>query len=99
MQTPRWIPLEEDETVEMLLADTGILPNTFTCYIHAETFKLLSHSLGRTLAGLNKTHIVLPNIETILKPGEQELLQIHLSSPVHLRQIDSALREAAGNKE
>jgi hypothetical protein len=51
------------------------------------------------LAGLNKTHIVSPNIDTILKPGEQELLQIHLNSPVHLRDIDSAIKEAAGNKD
>jgi hypothetical protein len=54
----------------------------------------LPHSLGRTLAGLNKTHIVLPNIESILKPGEQELLQIHLNSTVHLRDIDDAINEA-----
>jgi hypothetical protein len=57
-------------------------------------FKLLPHSLGRTLPGLNKTHIVLPNIETILKPGEQELLQTQLSSPVDLREIDEKLSES-----
>jgi hypothetical protein len=61
-------PLEEDETAEMLLTDNGILPNTSTCYIlvYADTFKLLPHSLGRTLTGINKTHIVLQNIENIL---------------------------------
>jgi hypothetical protein len=99
MQTPRWIPLEDDETTEMLLTDTGITPNTSTCYVSADSFKLLPHSLGRTLAGLNKTHIVLTNIDNILKPGEQELLQIHLNSPIHLREIDSAIKQAAGNKD
>jgi hypothetical protein len=86
--------LEDDETTEMLLTDTGITPNTSTCYLYAESFKLLHHFLGRTLAGLNKTHIVLPNIDHILKPGEQEFLQIHFNSPVHLREIDSAIKEA-----
>jgi hypothetical protein len=86
-------PLDEDETVEMLLTDTGVLPNTSTCYIYAETFKLLPHSSGRTLAGLNKTHIVLPNIESILKPDEQELLQTTLDTRIHLQEIDEAVRD------
>jgi hypothetical protein len=50
-------PLEEDETVEKVLMNTGILPNSSTCYVYAETFKLLPHSLGRTLIGLNKPRL------------------------------------------
>jgi hypothetical protein len=84
--------LDENETIEMLLTDTGVLPNTSTCYIYAETFKLLPHFLGRTLAGLNKTHIVLPNTEYILKPGVQELLQAKPDTTVHLQEIDEAVR-------
>jgi hypothetical protein len=67
--------LEEDETADVWLNGNGILPNTSTCYVYAETFKLLPHSLGRTVAGLNKTHIVLPSIEAIIKLNEQELSQ------------------------
>jgi hypothetical protein len=71
-------PLEEDETTEILLTDTGTLPNTSTCYVYAESFKLLPHSLGRTVAGLDRAHtrIMLPNIEAIVTPSEQELLQM-----------------------
>jgi hypothetical protein len=54
-------PLEDDKPAELLLAGTGVLQNTSICYVYAETFKLLPHSLGRTLAGLNKKHTVLPS--------------------------------------
>jgi hypothetical protein len=50
----------------MLLTDTGILPNTSSCYVYAESFKLLPRSLGRTVAGLDRAHIMLPNIEAIV---------------------------------
>jgi hypothetical protein len=33
-------------------------------------FKLLPHSLGRIMAGLNKSRIVLSSIEAIIKPDE-----------------------------
>jgi hypothetical protein len=54
-------PLEKDET------GTGILENSSTFYVYAETFKLLPHSLGRTIAELNKAEIILPNIEAVLR--------------------------------
>ncbi|PNF38200.1 hypothetical protein B7P43_G13468 [Cryptotermes secundus] len=57
-------PLDEDETADIWLNGNGVLPNTSTCYMYAEAFKLLPHSLGRTVAGLNRTRIVLPSIET-----------------------------------
>jgi hypothetical protein len=51
-------PLAGDEVSELTLSNTGSLSNTSNCYIYSETFKLLLHSLGRTLIGLNKAHIV-----------------------------------------
>jgi hypothetical protein len=92
-------PLDEDETSDIWLNGTGVLSNTSTCYIYAETFKLLPHSLGRTMAGLNKTHIILPNIETIINPVEQELLQKHLNSTVHLQEVDDVIKELTRNKD
>jgi hypothetical protein len=68
-------------------------------YIYAEAFNLLPHSWGRTLAGLNKTHIVLPSIESALKPGEQELLQTKSDTTVHLQEIDEAVREVVRIKD
>jgi hypothetical protein len=60
----------------MWLNGNGISSNTLTCYVrvYAETFKLIPHWLGRTVARLNTTHIVLCSIEAIIKPNEQELL-------------------------
>jgi hypothetical protein len=65
--------------------------------VYAETFKLLPHSLGRTVAGLDKTHIVLPSIDMIIKPDEQELLQTQLNSSVH--QTDDVIKEITGIKD
>jgi hypothetical protein len=36
---------------------------------------------------------VLPNIESILKPGEQELLQAKTDTTVHLQEIDEAIKD------
>jgi hypothetical protein len=36
--------LEEDESVDKVPMNTGILPTSSTCYVYAETFKLLPHS-------------------------------------------------------
>jgi hypothetical protein len=89
-------PLEDDETTDVWLNGNGVLPNTSTCYVYAEAFKLLPHSSGRTVAGLNKTHIVLPNIDIIIKQSEQELLQIQLNSSVHLKEINDVINEVTG---
>jgi hypothetical protein len=86
-------PHEEDRTIEQTLTNTGVLMNSSTCYVYAETFKLLPHSLGRTLAGLNKAQIVLPNIETILNQNEQRLLQAHLPSRTHPSKVDDVIQE------
>jgi hypothetical protein len=86
--------LEDDEPAMPLLAGIGVLQDTYTCYVYAETVPLLSHSLGRTLAGLHKTHIVLTSIVGILNPSAQELLQMHLNPSLHLRELDGTFQEA-----
>ena len=61
---------------QMMIEGTGVLPNYSSCYIHAENFKLLPHSLGKTTVNLVKTHIALPNIENIVKFSEEGVLQM-----------------------
>jgi hypothetical protein len=45
------------------------------------------------VAGLNKTHIILPNIGTILKSSELEMLQIQVNASVHLKEINDVIDE------
>ena len=40
---------------QLPLEGTGILPNSSSCYIYAENFKLLPHSLGKTTVSLRPT--------------------------------------------
>jgi hypothetical protein len=61
---------------QIRLNGTGVLTDSSTCYIYSETFKLMPRAVGRTTVTLNKTHIVLPNIDHILTDVEQELLQV-----------------------
>lgn len=74
MQTGK-LPLADDEISEKTLTSTGSLRNTSTCYVFSETFKLLPHSLGRTLAGIKKARIILLRTEDILKSDEKDSLQ------------------------
>ena len=71
-----------------LLEGTGILLNSSSCYVYAENFKLLPHSLGKTTIGLNHTHIVLPSIKGILNSSEQTMLQLKATFPIHLQRMD-----------
>jgi hypothetical protein len=73
------------------LEGTGILPNSSSCNIHAEKFKLLPHSLGRTTINLTRAHIVLPNVDNILNFSEENLLQSDMIQPVDLQQIDGIM--------
>jgi hypothetical protein len=43
----------------------------------------------------NKAQIVLASIEIILKPSEQEMLQVHLRSTTCLREVNNDIQEAA----
>jgi hypothetical protein len=51
------------------------------------------------VAGLNKTHIVLPSIETIIKSSERELLQIQVNSSVHLKEINDVINEVIRTRD
>jgi hypothetical protein len=55
-------PPNPERNQQLILRGMGILPNCSSCYIHSENFKLLPHSMGRTI-NLNNAHIVLPSIE------------------------------------
>ena len=73
---------------QLLIEGTGILPNSSSCSIHAETFKLLPPSLGKTTININKTHIILPIIDTILTGFEETVLQSELPSSITLQRLD-----------
>ena len=62
-------PQTSKPSYQITLEGTGVLPNSSSCYIHAEDFKVLPHSLGKTTVNLIKTHIVLPNFDNILNIG------------------------------
>jgi hypothetical protein len=64
-----------------------------------ETFKLLPHSLGRTLIGLNKAQVVLPNIDVILKPDERDMLQARFGAAASLQKVDGLIMEATRNSD
>jgi len=78
----------------MLLQGTGILLNSSSCYIHAKSFKLLPHSLGKTSVTLSRTHTVLPNIERILHLSEEKVLQQAAVQPENLQKLDDILVRA-----
>ena len=80
---------------QLLLAGTGVLPNSSTCYVHAENFKLLPHSLGKTVITMSKAHIVLPTIENALHPSEESVLQSITGQPADLQRLDDILVRAA----
>jgi hypothetical protein len=82
---------------QIQLEGTGVLPNSSFCYVHAENFKLLPHSLGKTTVTLTKTHIVLPNIEKILHFTEEVVLQPNADSPKELQRLDE-IRERAASR-
>jgi phosphate/sulfate permease len=60
---------------QALIEGTGVLLNSSSCYVHAETFKLLPHSSGQTIFNLTRTPIRLPDIANILNPWEERVLQ------------------------
>jgi hypothetical protein len=79
----------------MMIEGSGILPNSSSCYIHADGFKLLPHSLGKTTVTLDKAHIVLPNIENLLdSKEEQNLLQLEAEHRINTQPIDDLIERA-----
>jgi hypothetical protein len=87
-------PQNYEPTRQITLSNTGILPDSSSCYIYANKFKLLPHSLGRLTVSLNKTHIVLPNIDDILNVDERELLQNHSHALADLRPVKNIIERA-----
>ena len=75
-------------SVQILLNGTGILPNSSACYIYAENFKLLPHSIGRTEITLKKAHIVLLIIENVLTFNEEVVLQSEPGLPINLQHLN-----------
>jgi hypothetical protein len=73
---------------QVLLEGTGILPNSSSCYVYAENFMLLPHSLGKTEVTLNRAHIVLPILENVLQFSETVMLQPNMVSPINLQRLD-----------
>jgi hypothetical protein len=80
------------------LEGTGVLPNSSTCYVYAENFKLLPHSVGMTTIDFTKSHIVLPNIKGILYQSEECMLQINATTPINLQRIEDIIERATSRE-
>ena len=80
---------------QLLLAGTGVLPNSSSCYVHAENFKLLPHSFGKTAITISKAHIVLLTIANVLLPSEESVLQSVTGQPADLQRLEDILVQAA----
>jgi hypothetical protein len=90
----RGSPPTLQSSYQLALEGTGVLLNSSSCYIYAESFKLLPHSLGKTIVNLTKTHIVLPNIENVLNLQEKGLLQTVVLQPLTLQRLDGIIERA-----
>ena len=75
----------------MKLEETGVLLNSSSFYIHAETFKLLPHSLGKTTINLVRARIVIPTIDNTLSFSEESLLQINANYSVDTHHLDDII--------
>ena len=80
---------------QITLNGTGVLANSSTCYIYSDTFKLMPRTMGHTTTTLNKTHIVLPNVDRILTSAERELLQAPDFDLGGLQNIDEVIRSSS----
>jgi hypothetical protein len=88
-------PQNQKSSYQITLGGTGVLPNSSSCYIHAENFKLLHRSIGKTTVTLIKAHVVLPNIGNILKFSEEDLLQANTMYPMDLQHLDDLVERVA----
>ena len=88
-------PPTYQKSAQLLLNRTGILPNSSSCYVYAESFKLLPHSIGGTEVTLNNAHIVLPIIENVLKFSEEVVLQSETPSPIYLQRLNEISTQVA----
>ena len=93
-------PSKAEKNQQLLLKGTGILPNSSSCYIHAENFKLLPHSVGRTTVTLTEACIVLPSIEKVLNSLEEDLFQADDHHPeVDLQHLDGLVERASSGSQ
>lgn len=84
---------------QILIEGTGVLPNSSSCYVHAEAFKLMPYSSGQTEVTLTKAYIILPNVENLLKSSEEVMLQPQVVSVESLQRLDAiATRTASRNQ-
>ena len=77
------------------LRGTGVLADSSSCYIYSDTFKLMPRTTGRTTVALNKTHIILPNVDHILTSAEQDLLQIPTVDLGGLQTLDEVISRSS----
>jgi hypothetical protein len=93
-------PSKVKQSYSVKIQGTGILPNSSSCYIHAEGFKLLPHSLGKTTVFLERTQIVMPNVENLLNSQEKtSLLQLKDSRLIDLSKLDTVIERAASRSQ
>ena len=103
LSTPQWVTVQCQKTgsppidkmsYRLRLERTGVLSNLSSCYIYAENFKLLPHSLGKSAVALTKTHIIPPNVEKILHNSEENILQLTATQLMDLQRLDDILIRA-----
>jgi hypothetical protein len=83
---------------QIMIEGTGVLPNSSSCYVHAEAFKLMPHSSGQTTVTLTKANIALPNVENLLKSSEEVMLQPQAIPMESLQRLNAlATRTASRN--
>jgi hypothetical protein len=80
---------------QITLDGTRVLTDSSSCYIYSDTFKLMPRTMGRTTAALNKTHIILPNVDYILTSAEQELLQAPTLDLGDLQLVDEVISRSS----
>ena len=85
---------------QLMLNGTGILLNSSSCYVHAENFRLLPHSVGRSTVNLAEARIVLPSIDKILNSLEEDLFQADAHHPeVDLQHLDGLVERASSGSQ
>ena len=97
-QEPGSLPKPKSSS-QILIEGTAVLPNSSSCYVHAEAFKLMPHSSGQTEVTLTKAYIILPNVENLLKSSEEIMLRPQVVSVESLQRLDViATRTASRNQ-
>jgi hypothetical protein len=88
-------PQNSKSSYQIMLEGTRVLRNSSSCYVHAENFKLLPHSLRKTTVNLVRARMLLPNVENILEFSEESLLQTDAVRPMELQHLDGLIERVA----